>query len=126
MTNNRKLNIFINIYLIFFILIYLLLVLNNKIPCIFKSIFQIPCPFCGLTRAFKELFKLNISKALFYNILSIPLFIFFIYWFILFIKDIIKKENKSFDIISNLFSKYYLIIIILVIISWILNIIHGI
>lgn len=121
MTKKNKLYIFI----FFIALIFLVLVLNN-IPCIFKSIFHIPCPGCGLTRAFKELLKLNIPKAIYYNILSVPLLIFFIYWFILFIKDIIKKEDKSIDTIMNLFKKYWILIVILVLISWVLNIIHGI
>jgi len=124
--NNKRLNIYIIIYLIFFALILLFLVFNSKIPCAFKNIFNIPCPFCGLTRSFREIFKLNIPKAIYYNILSIPLLILFIYSIIVIIKDFIKKENKFFDIISNLFSKYLFIIIILIIIAWILNIIHGI
>ena len=121
MTKKNKLYIFI----FFIALIFLILVLNN-VPCIFKLIFNIPCPGCGLSRAFKEIIKLNFAKAIYYNILSIPLLIFFIYWGILFIIDIIKKENKSIDKIISFFKKYYIIIIILIIISWILNIIHGI
>ena len=100
--------------------------IHLKVPCVFKSILNVSCPGCGLTRAFKELFKLNIAKALYYNILSIPLFIFFLYWIVLLIKDIIKKENKSLDRILNLFQKYYILIIILLIISEVINIIHGI
>ena len=121
MIKKNKLYIFI-----FFILLLFFVLILNDVPCIFKSIFNIPCPGCGLTRAFKELFKFNISKALYYNILSIPILIFFIYWFILLIKDIIKKESTSINKILYLFKKYYILIIILLIISWILNIYHKI
>ena len=113
------------IFIFFIALIFIVLILND-VPCLFKLVFHIPCPGCGLTRGFKELFKLNISKSLYYNILCIPIFIFFIYWFILFIKDIINKENKSIDKIILLLKNYWILIIILIVISWILNIIHCI
>ena len=121
MIKKNKLYIFI-----FFILsIFFVLILFDA-PCIFKLLFNMPCPGCGLTRAFKQILKFNFAKAMYYNILSIPLLVFFIWWIILFIKDIINKENKSLDTIINFFSKYYIIIIILLIISEIVNIIHGI
>ncbi|MBQ9024100.1 MAG: DUF2752 domain-containing protein [Bacilli bacterium] len=126
MTNNKKLNILITIYLIFFISLITVLIFTNKIPCFIKYIFNIPCPFCGLTRAFKELFKLNIPKALYYNILSIPLLACFIYFWILLIKDIIKKDSNSINKLINIFNKYWILIVILIIVAWILNIIHGI
>ena len=121
MTKKNKLYIFI-----FFIAIIFLVLVFHNVPCLFKLVFHIPCPGCGLTRAFKELFKLNISKALYYNILCIPIIIFFIYWFILFIKDLIKKENNSIDKIIFLLKKSYILIIILLIIQEIINIIHKI
>ncbi|MCL2840122.1 MAG: DUF2752 domain-containing protein [Defluviitaleaceae bacterium] len=46
-----------------------------SIPCIFKLIFGIPCPACGLTRAFIYLLQFNLSAALRMNILLIPLLI---------------------------------------------------
>lgn len=121
MTKKNKLYIFI-----FFILIIFSVLLLLKVPCVFKTIFNIPCPGCGLSRAFKEIFKLHFLKALHYNILSIPLFIFFIYFFINIFKDIVKKEYNTFSKIDRLFSKYYILIIILIVISEIVNIYHGI
>jgi len=39
-------------------------------PCIFYGIIGIPCPACGLTRAFLQLFQFNIQGAFHYH----PLF----------------------------------------------------
>ena len=79
-----------------------------------------------MTRSFKYLLNLNIEKSLYYNILTIPILIFLIYHIILFIKDIIKKENKAALSLYNFFKKYWIIVIILIIVSEIVNIIHGI
>ncbi|MBO5047509.1 MAG: DUF2752 domain-containing protein [Clostridia bacterium] len=34
-----------------------------KLPCLFQAIFQIPCPTCGMTRAYLALFRLDIRGA---------------------------------------------------------------
>ncbi len=77
-----------------------------------------------MTRSFHELFKLNIGNALYYNFLTIPFILFIIYFTILFIRDLIKKETKSLKLITS--KRFYIIVIIMLIISEIFNIIHGI
>ena len=124
MTKNKKLNILIYIYLIFFITLILLLILLKKIPCFFKIIFKIPCPFCGMTRSFHEIIRFNIIDALYYNFLTILLILFIIYSIILFISDIRKNETKILNLITS--KKFYVVLIILLIISEIFNIIHKI
>lgn len=60
----------------------ILLVLSYlKVPCFFLTRFQIPCPGCGITRAFVALLKFNIKDAFFYNpcIFLMPLF-FLYFW----------------------------------------------
>ena len=121
MIKKNKLYIFI-----FFIAIIFTLLVLCDVPCIFKTLFNIPCPGCGMARAFREIFRFNLSKAFYYNILSIPLFIFFIYFFVSIIKDIIKKEHKTLNTVENIFKKYWILIIVLLVISEIVNIIHGI
>ncbi len=52
------------------------------IPCPFKLIFQNPCPFCGMTRAFVSLVHLDFSSAFEYNgmVWSLPiLYLLFLY-----------------------------------------------
>ena len=39
-------------------------------PCIIYNVFGLPCPACGMTRAFVSLFRLEIGRAFFYH----PLF----------------------------------------------------
>lgn len=103
----------------------ILVVFVFDINCLFKSYLSIPCPGCGLTRSFRCLFKGDIVGALNYNILSIFIFIFLILLFIFLIIDFIKKSNYL-DRYMHFFVKYYWCIIILVIISWIINIIRDI
>ena len=91
------------------------------IPCIFKKIFHIPCPSCGMTRAFISIINLNFETAIHYNMLSIPTFLTFTIIFITNIIDIIFKKQYLNNII-NLIIKHYHIIILLLIISWIINI----
>ena len=114
--------------IIFFLLlsIFLLLILFGlKFNCPIKSIFNISCPGCGLTRSITSLLQLNILDRLYYNILGIPLFLFFITSYLLIVIDIIKKRNYLQSFLHKL-SKYYLVIIIFLIITFILNNIHKI
>ena len=118
MTNKNKILIlFSYIGLILIFLIYV----NHSIPCLFKTIFKTPCPSCGMTRAFIAILNLNFQEAIYYNILSIPLFLTFLLIFIINIIDIIFNK-KNLDKIIKLTVKHYYILIILLIISWIINI----
>ena len=114
--------------IIFFLLlsIFLLLILFNfKFNCPIKSIFHIACPGCGLTRSITSLLHLDILNSIYYNILGIPLFLFLVTSYLLIVIDIIKKRNYLQSFLHRL-SKYYLVIIILLIITFILNNIHKI
>lgn len=122
LTKNNKIKILISyIGLIFLFLIYF----EFNIPCLFKNIFHIPCPSCGMTRAFKLIITLNIIESFHYNILALPLFLTIIIIFILNIIDIIFIKNNINKFINLIIKNYYLIIILLLI-SWIINIYRGI
>lgn len=45
--------------------------IGNDTVCLVKNVFGIPCPGCGMTRAFISLFKGNIKQAFYFH----PLFI---------------------------------------------------
>lgn len=82
----------------------ILSMLNIRV-CPFYFVFKKPCPACGLTRAFIELSKFNISKSLEYNILAIPILLFFLVYLIF---VVFKKE----DLVSDFLNKHKLPIII--------------
>ncbi len=45
------------------------LMLNTvfKVGCLLKLIFGVPCPVCGMTRAYISLLSLNLEAAMYYN-----------------------------------------------------------
>lgn len=94
---------------IFILLIIYLFYLNNFRVCLIYNIFHIPCPGCGLSRSTLYLLKGNFIKSLEYNILTIPLILFFIIGSIWSIIDIIIGENSL-----NIFlSKHKILLIVL-------------
>ena len=42
--------------------------------CVFQALFHIPCAFCGMTRGFFAILRLDFVGAFRWNILSVPLF----------------------------------------------------
>ena len=107
------------------IVIYVLLFLHISIPCFFKTITSIPCPGCGMTRAIKEIFQFHFDKAFFYNILSIPLFFYLLFFNCLLVYDILFKKNKSLFFLKFTENHSFLFLFFLIL-SWFVNIIHQI
>ena len=107
---------------------FILIVISGtiKLDCIFKKLFNISCPGCGLTRSFRALLRFNIILAFKYNVLGPVLFITVIVGIIFLIKDIIKNEDKTVKWTYKLLSNYYYIVIICLITSMIINNIRGI
>ena len=99
--------------------LFIFIIVTGKfnVECLFKKIFHISCPGCGLTRSFRSILNLDFINAFKYNILGIPLFILCIIYTILLIKDIITGEGTANKWIIRIFSKYYILIICLFIIS---------
>jgi Protein of unknown function (DUF2752). len=107
------------------LLLMTLIVLHLNIDCLFKSIFHISCPACGMTRALKLILEFKILESFKYNILTFPLCLLILTLFIIFIYDIITGKNKLKQL-TELLIKNYIFIIIIIIISWIINIYRNI
>lgn len=47
------------------------------IPCLFKALLKIPCPGCGMTRAYLSLFRLELGQAFAWHPMfwSVPLLV---------------------------------------------------
>ena len=119
---------FKNILILLFGMLFVLIAISGtiKIDCIFKSLSNISCPGCGLTRSFRALLRFDIISAFKYNIFGPILFIIIIIGIILLVKDIIKNEDKTIKYTYKILSKYYYIVIICLLISMIINNIRGI
>lgn len=108
--------------------LFLYLVITDKITsvCLFKNLFGIRCPGCGLTRSFKAILNLDLMQAFHYNFLGPILFILCIIFTIFLIKDTILNQDKTLKLIFKILTKYYILILLIVFITIILNNINGI
>lgn len=99
-----KKSLFLEYFLIIFIWLIVLVGVLNTVNVEFSSYFGyegcslnqntgLLCPSCGGTRAFRELFKLNIIQALKYNALVILMIPIFIYYSLRFHIHVFKGEK---------------------------------
>lgn len=108
--------------IILLILISFLFIISQvPVTCIFKSVTGISCVSCGMTRAFWSILNFNFLDAVYFNILSIPLFIFIIYSVIRLCIDILKNTYTYITNLLNFFKTYYWIFLILMFISFVFN-----
>ena len=107
------------------IVLYVFLYYHISIPCFFKLLFSVPCPGCGMTRAFREIFNFHFISAFSFNILAIPLFLYLLFFNILLFYDIFFKKNISLKYIKFI-ENHSIYLIFFLILSLIVNIIRGI
>lgn len=120
---HKKVLIFIIVLLIFGIGVVFIF----DAHCIFKHTIGLACPGCGLTRGFRALISFDIKDAIYYNILTIPIFLFLCILLFLFLLDIFKKKDYLKNYLYFFTNKFVIILIILLLItSMVINNIHGI
>lgn len=90
--------------------------------CLFKEIFNIPCSICGMTRSFKYILKADFLLAIESNLLSIPLFVSLIFFYISYFFSIIFSKNYIYKMYDRVV-RYYKVIILLLLINWVINIV---
>lgn len=117
-----------NLLAIFLIIIIpiLIFIFDCNLECVFKKVFGLACPGCGLTRSLTMLFEGNILLSLYYNILTIPLIIIFLLLLLFLCRDLICNKLTCIHNLNYFITKYYYIIIIILLITMIINNIHEI
>ena len=110
-----------NLFILICFFTFFLLILYNPVNCIFKEFTGLYCPSCKMTRAFYCIFNFDLINAFKLNIISIPLFIFIIFFLLNIFIDFIKGRFIFIPNLLKFFSKYYIIIIALGVISFVYN-----
>lgn len=117
-----------NLLILFSIIIFVSIAISSKIKlvCVFKKYLNINCPGCGLTRAFKSILSFDLITATKYNVLSIPLFICMIIFIFSIIKDVVLNKETTIVFLNNIFKRRYVILLIIIFITMIINNINSI
>ncbi len=100
---------------------FLFLVAIVPVTCIIKAVTGFYCPACGMTRSFNSIFHFQFLDAIWYNILGIPLLVFIVFSLIMLVKDFIQDKFSYIPNLLNFFSKHYIFILLLLIISFVFN-----
>lgn len=87
--------------------------------CPFFNIFKIPCPSCGLTRAFTLIIQFRFIESLKYNILALPLSIFSFIYIILLVTN---KRELLYSFLTKHKRNLIITSSIIMLIAWIINI----
>lgn len=95
-------------------------------PCFFKKWTGYACPTCGLTRSFQAIFKGNIIQSFAYHILGLPLFLLIVTIIVGLFYGMVTNKDWFLKRLFIILNKYYLIIIVLLLISWGINLYRGI
>lgn len=122
---NKKEKILI-LFLFAAIILIFLYVKYLNFDCIWKRLFNISCPSCGMSRALKLILKGKIIESFSYNILAFPIIVILITLAIVSIIDIIFKKQYLYTIYKFILNHYVIFIIMPIMISWVINIIRKI
>jgi len=95
------------------------------IPCVFRLITGIPCPGCGLSRAFLYAVRLDFLAALRMNILFVPLLVGGTAYLVCALLEL--RGKPAIARLNKALSKKWVIVIAVVLTaaSWAYNIVYG-
>ncbi len=103
---------------VFFAILFILTKIFSGSLCPIKKLFGVTCLGCGMTRGFISILNFNFQAATKYNVLSVPLFISIVLYFICSLIDIIADKNYIYIIEKQLSKRYmYFVYIIILIIA---------
>lgn len=119
---------FINLSILVFGTLFVYLAITNifSFKCIFKDLFGIRCPGCGLTRSFISILNFDFISAIKYNFLGIPIFISFMLISFFMIIDIFKNSDKTLKFINKILQTRYIELLVLIVVVMLINNIQGI
>ena len=98
-----------------------------SVPCIWKSALDIPCPSCGLTRAFVLASQFRFIDAVKMNILFLPLAIGMAVFFLCALLDLLY-DMQAIRQFNDVMDKKWVIVLVVIFtaLSWYYNIVRGI
>ena len=105
MNEKKKLIIAYLVFIALGLILTIISTFKSSSICIFYNYTSIPCPSCGMTRAFKSLLSFDITKAFWYHPLF-PLIILFPYIYV-------KMDKRLIYIVGTLFIVTWIIRLIL-------------
>ena len=105
MNEKKKLIIAYLVFIALGLILTIISTFKSSSICMFYNFTSIPCPSCGMTRAFKSLLSFDIMKAFWYHPLF-PLVILFPYIYV-------KMDKRLIYIIGTLFIVTWIIRLIL-------------
>ena len=107
---------------VFFGFLYAIAEIFSIRTCLFYRLFGVECFGCGLTRGFIAILRFKPLTSFRYHVLSLPLFVCIIVYFILCIIDIIFDKEYLLTIEKNLAKPFmYVIYVSVLVIAMILN-----
>lgn len=122
MTKNKKILI---LFLYLGLILIFLICTIFQVPCLFKTIFNIPCPACGIGRAVNLILQFKFIESFKLSILAQPTLLILFLILIIDILDLIKHQDKLTNLLNKITNNYHFIIIYLFL-SWIVNLIRFI
>jgi hypothetical protein len=97
------------------------------IPCLWKSLFGIPCPGCGLNRSFTLITEFHFVEAVKMNIASVLLFLGGMVTIVAALVELFLRKPILSRLRLFIRNKWFLIAaVVLAAVSWVYNIARGI